>query len=717
MNKQHPILLFVILALLAAAPFSNAQAQQLSESRLAQLLKRFPAADANGDGKLTLEEFKAARQKFRQSRQGNGRPAATAQTKLVFDPGWEKEKFPPHAVSLKTPDEIMAIYKKGEAGRTYVESGDAMSFPKPADGIMRIVGTGHSFTAPGYRTLPAITRAAGFEQPVCLHNGGGITGSARYKWEQENGIFEFDGKPLPKLLAAISNAEWEAMIWGPHGGDRPEFYTCWIDFCEQYNPGMKFFLTDLWPAPGQVRVVFNLKENPESEAFFTEAVYDQLSAHMNAGMADLVKTLRESTDEVYVIPTHAAMTEAAKRFIRGELPGVEGLYKVIGGKELSIWVDKIGHIGPGFDRLEGYVFYATLYGKSPELISEPIKFSKNPSFLSDDLDKIFREIAWKAVVEHPLSGVTDENKNGIGDHLETFPATAQNKNQPEPFVSAETIALYVPGEFKGVQYRLMKPIDFDPSKTYPLILSLHGGSGRGTHNIKNLLIWNEYLADEDLRRKHPAFVLAPQSNGRWLDNTSEVKLYPEPGSITIDDLPEGMRKFGARMIERIEEASRAPEPVYGVLDEVFELIDTKLSKQYKIDADRVYVLGHSMGGLGTFTAVYQHPDRFAAAIPSAGHFYPWLDAKRIQDVPLWIFHGKPDKVVDYIGSRHVFDRLNKLNANAKFTTLKGVGHGSKNSPAFKYTGDDPEKGYITEYASDRCDKTDHVWDWLFRQKR
>ncbi len=130
----------------------------------------------------------------------------------------------------------------------------------------------------------------------------------------------------------------------------------------------------------------------------------------------------------------------------------------------------------------------------------------------------------------------------------TFHATAQNQNQPKPAVSAETLALYVPGEFKGVQYRLMKPIDFDPSKTYPLILSLHGGSGRGTQNIKNLLIWNEWLADEDLRRKHPAFVLAPQSNGPWLDNTSEVKSYPEPGSITIDDLPEGMRKFGDRMI-------------------------------------------------------------------------------------------------------------------------------------------------------------------------
>lgn len=418
MNKIHRIVVFVILVLLATTVSSNGQIQSPSEARLAQILKRFPQADINKDGKLTAKEFEAARKQFRQSAQGKARPAAAPKTTPAVDPGWEKDKFPPHAVSLKTPEEIMAIYKRGAAGRTYAEAADAMYFPKPADGIMRIVGTGHSFTAPGYRTLPAITRAAGFEQPLSLHNGGGRTGSVRYKWEQENGIFEFDGKPLPKLLAAISNAEWEAMIWGPYGGDRAKFYTSWIDFCEQYNSGMKYFLIDTWPAPGQVRMAFNLKANPESETFFTEAIYDKLSVHANARFADLVKTLRETTNEIYIIPTHAAMTEAAKRFVRGELPGVEGLYKVIGGKERSLWADQIGHLGPGFDRLEGYVFYATLYGKSPELISAPIKFNKTPEFLTAELDNIFREIAWKSVVEHPLSGVTDKNKNGIGDHLE-----------------------------------------------------------------------------------------------------------------------------------------------------------------------------------------------------------------------------------------------------------------------------------------------------------
>jgi len=419
MNKPHPIPLFVILALLAvAAPFANGQAQQLSESRLAQLLKRFSEADLNGDGKLTAEEFQAARQQSQEAEQRKARQAAAARAIPTFDPGWEKDEFPPYAVSLKTPEEIMAIYKRGEAGRTYAEAADALSFPKPADGILRIVGTGHSFTAPGYRTLPAVTRAAGFEQPLSLHNGGGRTGSASYKWEQENGIFEFDGKPLPKLLAAISNAEWEAMIWGPYTADRPKFYTSWIDFCEKYNPGMKYFLMDAWPTLGQVQMQYQRKGNPKSESFFTDEVFDELNDAANKRFAELVNAVRETTDKVYILPTNAAMTEAAKRFNRGELPGVEGLYKVIGGKEYSIWADQRGHLGPGFDRLEGYVFYATLYGKSPELISAPIKFNKNPSFLSADLDKIFREIAWKAVVEHPLSGVTDKNRNGIGDHLE-----------------------------------------------------------------------------------------------------------------------------------------------------------------------------------------------------------------------------------------------------------------------------------------------------------
>jgi len=80
----------------------------------------------------------------------------------------------------------------------------------------------------------------------------------------------------------------------------------------------------------------------------------------------------------------------------------------------SLERDQLGHLGPGFDRLEGYVFDATLYGKSPEQLGE-VHFRGEADFRSPALDRVFRQIAWEAVTGHPLSGVRDENGDGFGD--------------------------------------------------------------------------------------------------------------------------------------------------------------------------------------------------------------------------------------------------------------------------------------------------------------
>ena len=130
----------------------------------------------------------------------------------------------------------------------------------------------------------------------------------------------------------------------------------------------------------------------------------------------LIKTLnQEYPGKVYVLPTSDAMVLAAERYHRGELPGVEGLHRAVGGKERSLWRDELGHLGPGFDRLEGYVFYATLYGSSPELIEGPIDFGSSADFPSKELDHVFRQIAWQAVVNNPYSGVIDSDKALIND--------------------------------------------------------------------------------------------------------------------------------------------------------------------------------------------------------------------------------------------------------------------------------------------------------------
>ena len=377
-----------------------------SAKQLEKWLKRFPQADSDQDGTLSLEEAKAFRDKMLGGKSSAANRSQGAPRQFTVDPGWDSDRFPEHAVCYRSPEDIEAIYRKSLSGK----QPSVVSYDKPDDGALRIVGTGHSFMAPGYRTFPVICEAAGFTQPLFTHTGGGMTGSARYKWEQENGIFQFDGRPTPKLLASIANAKWDAMMWGPYFNDRPEYYSCWIDFCLKYNPDMKFYLSDAWPQ------LYQLEKDPESESFFTAEVFEEMGAGKRDVYNPIIESLRDDyPDRVFIMPTSDAMVLAGKHYLTGDLPGIEGIHRAIGRKERSLWRDRLGHLGPGFERLEGYVFYATIYGRSPELIEAEIEFGGDEDFPSEPLDQVFRKIAWQAVIGHPLSGVTDRDRDGVND--------------------------------------------------------------------------------------------------------------------------------------------------------------------------------------------------------------------------------------------------------------------------------------------------------------
>lgn len=285
----------------------------------------------------------------------------------------------------------------------------------------------------------------------------------------------------------------------------------------------------------------------------------------------------------------------------------------------------------------------------------------------------------------------------------------EDRQRPDQtrFATPEMLQVYDARTFDGVPYRLMKPFDLadNPDKAYPLILSLHGGGGRGKDNKKNLRPWNVAMAEESLRRKHPCFVVVPQTEVPWTVPGSMPELTDEE----VAAYPEVWQNW----LER--RRSRTRDDVEGELDKVFKLLDG-LCQEFNIDQARVYVLGHSMGGSGTWTAIYEQPERFAAAIPTAGGFPPWRDANRIVDVPIWGFHGDQDPVVPVEFTRSVFEQLKLVGGNMKYTELKGVKHNAS-STAFVYTGDDTERGFVTQYTNDRCDRTPDVWDWLFAQRK
>jgi predicted peptidase len=277
----------------------------------------------------------------------------------------------------------------------------------------------------------------------------------------------------------------------------------------------------------------------------------------------------------------------------------------------------------------------------------------------------------------------------------------------EGTVSAQVLALYEAREFKGVPYRLLKPIDLakNPDQKYPLILSLHGAGGIGNDNVRNLREWCMTRAQEELRRKHPSFVVAPQTFGFW-----------RTPAMTPHYTDENISKLSADWQAIISgHRKRLQNPQGANLDRVFLLLDA-LAKEFPIETNRVYVLGHSGGGFGTWTAVAEQPNRFAAAITSAGWLAPWFDAIAVKDVPIWSFQGAKDKTSQVRLGNATFKRMKAVGANMKFTEVANIGHGV-GGVAFRYTGDSTENTGVTKYASDRCDKTADVWDWLFGQKR
>lgn len=319
-----------------------------------------------------------------------------------------KEKFLSIQQALKE-QEPLAVMKRlfnialvawALATSAAVSAEDALSYPK-GNGL-RIVSAGHSWVSPAMNTFDPIAQAAGFDaHHLRTHIGGASMGSARSIWAAEQGL-DYPGRPKDAsrkaiLLPAIETGQWDVMTWGEYPWDKTEDYTHWIDVCLKANPGMVFYIQDGWPyandgmtASGQYDIEKFLERQKQLNAFVQKGV-DALNARYPG--------------KIHVIPLGDGVCALLKLHLKKQLPyvkEVDSQNQPIPG----IYRDG-GHLDEtsGMGWFEGYIYYATLYKKSPELI--PGKF-KVPN---EELDKVFRKVAWQVVTRHPLSGVTVTNGN------------------------------------------------------------------------------------------------------------------------------------------------------------------------------------------------------------------------------------------------------------------------------------------------------------------
>ncbi|MEL6811082.1 MAG: prolyl oligopeptidase family serine peptidase [Bacteroidota bacterium] len=201
-------------------------------------------------------------------------------------------------------------------------------------------------------------------------------------------------------------------------------------------------------------------------------------------------------------------------------------------------------------------------------------------------------------------------------------------------------------------YRILLPKNYDATKKYPMILFLHGSGERGSDNELQLTHGADLFLKPEVQAQFPAIVVFPQckENRSW-NNTAYNIAY-------------GKRVFNYPAVVKPN-----------VHQELLESLIDNLKSEYPIDAQRLYIGGLSMGGMGTFEAVLRNPDLFAAAFAICGGANPRI-SETLSNTPFWIFHGEQDNVVPIQGSRKIYEALKEKNADVKFTAYPGVEHDS-----------------------------------------
>ena len=184
-------------------------------------------------------------------------------------------------------------------------------------------------------------------------------------------------------------------------------------------------------------------------------------------------------------------------------------------------------------------------------------------------------------------------------------------------------------------YQMFVPSSYDKSKSFPLIIALHGMGG----DENSFLSVYGQGAFKSEAEKHGYIVACPK--GR------------KPASMYIGD---------------------AEKDVMDVLAEV--------QRAYNVDPNRIYLTGHSMGGFGTWSVAMNHPDVFAAIAPISGGANNPASMSKIANIPMLVVHGDNDPTVPVERSRLMVAMGKKLGAEIKYIEVPGGDHGSVVAPNF-----------------------------------
>jgi predicted peptidase len=217
-------------------------------------------------------------------------------------------------------------------------------------------------------------------------------------------------------------------------------------------------------------------------------------------------------------------------------------------------------------------------------------------------------------------------------------------------------------------YRLYVPENYSADHKHPVVFYFHGAGGRGTNNRGHMFLWNvtmnfRFVADP-LQQTDPYFVCAPQTATNWTNDTVQAV--------------------------------------------VLDILDS-LSREFSIDPDRIYVSGQSLGGMGTWNFLAEHPEVWAAAIPMCGRGDS-AGAADMLPVSIWVWHGAYDRSINVAGSRTMVAALQAAGARMLMTHESG----EEDVMNYKYIYSEVEADHDVHKLTSRAPD---LVRWMLAQKR
>ena len=199
-------------------------------------------------------------------------------------------------------------------------------------------------------------------------------------------------------------------------------------------------------------------------------------------------------------------------------------------------------------------------------------------------------------------------------------------------------------------FSLFVPDNYDHARGWPLIVDLHGA---GVTPLQQML----FDGTTDFAQRDGYIVVTPMglsTFGGWGPLRGEPKLVE-----TADINPATGAKWATHELSELDALT----------------LIAKIRATFNVDPDRIYLMGHSMGGYGTFFLGAKHNTLWAGIAPIAGGGVgPNAPADKLKAVPVLVMHGADDNVVRKESSRMSVRELQKAGGQHIYLEFPGKDH-------------------------------------------